>query len=97
MGLKSKGFISRVIVLSTFLMSACAGLPKNDVGLADRDAHNQTWYFDCCNPALSAGTKELCKDAAVDEDHILHDMDGNKYVFVWSECEIGKERWREWE
>lgn len=90
-------------IVFAMLLVALSGCPalknvtKRDVSPADRDARNQTWYFDCCNPALNEGTKELCKDAAVDEDHILHDTEGNKYVFIWSECEIGKERWRKWE
>lgn len=92
MGLKSRHLAG----LLAGLLVGCATM-KEGVGPADREAQNQTWYYDCCNPSLQQGDKELCKIAAKDEDHILWDTDGNKYVYIWSDCEIGKERWREWE
>lgn len=54
-------------------------------------------YIDCCNPSLQWREKDMCRQAATDSDHILWDGRGNSFVFIWSECEAGKERWREWE
>lgn len=58
---------------------------------------NREQYIDCCDPGLSADDKAICKDAAKDEDHIVWDGYGNKYVCIWSDCEIGKEPWRKYE
>lgn len=93
MGLKS--IVGAVIIL--ILTNGCSALKtKTGVNPADR-VKGETFYTDCCNPGLSAANKEMCKMAQEDEDHILWDQDGNKYVFIWSDCEIGKEPWRQWE
>lgn len=88
MGLKNAILIGIV----TLVMGGCAA--SRAVSPADRRAKNQTWYFDCCDPGLDAGTKELCDYAGKDEDHTRWDLDGNKYVYVWSDCKIGGEPWR---
>lgn len=54
-------------------------------------------YSDCCNPGLSADEKQMCKFAAEDDDRTRWDVAGNKYVYVWSGCEVGKEPWRKWD
>jgi len=84
------------IVFATFLVAQTGCMGKSVVTPADR-ANKQTWYTDCCNPGLSAGDKELCGYAAKDEDHIRWDTDGNRYVYVWSDCEVGKEPWRKYD
>lgn len=83
-----------LIVLSLIWLNSCAGLKT--VNPADR-VKGETFYYDCCNPGLSAADKEMCKMAQEDDDHILWDDDGNKYEFTWSDCEIGKEPWRKYE
>jgi len=85
----------KLISIAFLLFSGCIAKPC--VLPSDRDAHNQTWYYDCCDPGLSSGNKEMCDMAAKDDDHILWDTDGNKYVFTWSDCKIGEEPWRKWE
>lgn len=75
-------------------IAGCAA--KSEYTPADR-VTNVKFYIDCCNPSLQEADKDMCRQAAKDEDHILWDTDRNSYHFVWSDCEVGKERWREWE
>lgn len=82
------------ILIGMMTINGCAGLSTKHP--ADR-VENETFTYDCCNPGLDAGTKEMCKMAQEDEDHVLWDDDGNQYVFIWSDCEIGKEPWRKYE
>lgn len=84
-----------IAALISIVVSGCA--TTRSVSPADTDARNQTWRFDCCNPGLDEGTKWMCDRAIKNPDHVLVDTDGNRYEFVWSECEIGKEPWRKWE
>lgn len=85
-----------VIAVGMIAMSGCATMSKPKPNPADR-VSGETFYTDCCNPGLGAADKELCSMAAEDEDHILWDDAGNKYVFIWSDCKIGEEPWRKWE
>lgn len=58
---------------------------------------NDTFWYDCCNPGLASGTKEMCDLAKNSPNHTLKDEAGNKYKFIWSDCEIGKEPWQDFE
>lgn len=82
-------------ILFSLVLSACTAAVI--ITPADRNASNQTWYHDCCNPGLSAADKEMCKDAALDADHVLWDLDGNQFVYTWSDCKVGGEPWRKYE
>ena len=83
-----------LLILTILTISGCHA----HVGPTPADrVSGETFRYDCCNPGLDVGTKEMCKWAAEDEDHILWDDDGNKYEFIWSDCEIGKEPWRKYE
>lgn len=77
------------------VLTGCSGL-QGPIP-ADRNAIKQTWTYDCCNPSLSEGTKDMCKMAATARNHTLIDNYGNRYKFIWSDCEPGKEKWREYE
>jgi len=90
MGLRNLNLLSLVILL----MGSCASVKSVDP--ADR-AKGKKFYFDCCNPGLDEGTKWMCGRAANEPDATIKDTYGNLYIFVWSECEKGKEPWREWE
>lgn len=90
--------LSRVIVMIGFIGLVGEGcVPVRNVTPADQNATRQIWRLDCCDPALLPGSKDLCKMAAGDADHVLWDTDGNRYEFVWSDCGVGREKWREWE
>lgn len=52
------------------------------------------WY-DCCDPGLDRDTKEMCDLAAKRPGHVLRGKDGVERRFIWSDCEEGKERWRD--
>ena len=79
------------------LVAVTGCVPSTSVVPADQNAANQTWRYDCCDPSLNAGIKDMCKAAAKDADHVLWDQDKNRYEFIWSECKVGKEPWRKWE
>lgn len=89
MGLKIVAFAFLIPVIAS-----CAGAKA--VSLADR-VKNETFRFDCCNPGLSETDKWFCKEAARVPNHTFWDEDGNKYEFIWSDCEVGKEPWRKYE
>lgn len=91
MGLRNVTLTSIV----TLAMGACVA--KQIVMPADRHTYGWVWCFDCCNPGADKGLKELCEIAGKDEDHMMWDTDGNRYVYVWSDCEVGKEPWRKFE
>jgi hypothetical protein len=85
------------LCVSVILLIAQTGcMAKNGVTPADR-VKNETFRYDCCDPALSSGTKEMCDMAKSSTNHTLIDNDKNRYEFVWSDCEVGKEPWRKWE
>lgn len=90
-------FLTMAVMLLVIVTVGCS-IPKSKPkpNPADR-VSGETFYTDCCNPGLNAGDKEMCDMAAEDEDHILWDDAGNKYVFVWSDCKIGEEPWRKWD
>ena len=88
MGLKS------TIVFLIFVVTGCAG--AKNVTPADR-VRNETFRFDCCDPGLNSGTKDMCDMAKENPSHALKDMEGNRYEFIWSDCGVGKEPWRKWE
>lgn len=54
-------------------------------------------YYDCCDPGLNQTAKENCGFAGKRSDHILTEINGDRKVFVWSSCEVGKEPWRKYE
>jgi len=54
------------------------------------------YYLDCCNPALTAHEKSMCKWAKENPGRIIIEGD-YKYEMVWSNCEPGKEPWLKWE
>ncbi len=85
--------IRNIFIISLLSLIGCAGLQSQTP--ADGDTRNQTWVYDCCNPGLESGTKEMCEMATVAKNHILIDNYGNKYKFIWSDCKIGNEPWRE--
>lgn len=88
--------LNRIVLVGLISsLVGCAGLKTPTP--ADKDAKNQTWTYDCCNPGLSEGTKELCQIARKTKNHTLVDNYGNHYKFIWSDCEPGKEKWQEYE
>jgi len=87
----------KLIIFSLLLvtLSGCVGFQGPTP--ADRNFTKQTWTYDCCNPGLSEGTKDMCKMAATARNHVLIDNYGNRYKFIWSDCKIGDEPWQKWE
>lgn len=86
----------RSVLIITILLMATSCASRSVLTPADRVA-NETFRFDCCDPGLGEGTKDMCRQAIKNPAHVLYDTDGNRYEFVWSDCEIGKERWRQWD
>lgn len=86
-------FLSVVVILLGGL-TGC--IVKSAVTPADR-VKGKAFYYDCCNPGLNKADKEMCKDAAKDEDHVLWDDDRNRFISIWSDCKIGEEPWRKYE
>ena len=56
-----------------------------------------TTYYDCCSPSLQADAKIGCRELKGQQDARIVDENGDTHIFTWSDCEPGKERWREWE
>lgn len=54
-------------------------------------------YMECCDPGISEAQKDMCKWLDEKKANALRAADGRTIVGVWSDCEPGKERWREWE
>lgn len=86
--------MNSLCLLFFLFLSGCAA--KIEPVPADRVQH-ETWHYDCCDPGLSSGTKDMCKYAQESATHTLIDNDGNQYKFIWSDCEIGQEPWRRFE
>lgn len=82
-----------VLILLTAFLTGCAAIKPSP---SDR-VKNEAFRFDCCDVGLNPGTKEMCQMALADEDHVLWDWDGNKYEFIWSDCEKGSEPWRDFQ
>lgn len=82
-------------VLFSIVLAACVS--AKSVTPADRGIHGETFRYDCCDPGLDEGTKWLCDMARKRADRTLTDTDENKSVFIWSNCEEGKEPWRKYE
>lgn len=98
MGLKNLSLARRpmayVFAVTLLALTGCMG--TRNVTPADR-VKNERFRYDCCDPGLSAGTKELCNMGKDSPNHALVDQDGNRYEFTWSDCEVGKEPWRKFE
>lgn len=77
-----------------FALTGCMG----SIGVTPADrVKNERFRYDCCDPGLSSGTKEMCDMAKDARNHVLIDNDRNRYEFIWSDCEPGKEPWRKLE
>lgn len=85
MGLKS------ILALICMGMAGCVTL--GTATPADR-VKGEKFYFDCCNPSLEQGTQEMCDLARGTKKKILVDQDKNQYIFIWSDCTPGEEKWR---
>ncbi len=84
--------MNKLIFIGLIGLIGCAGL---QVKTPADNIYNETFTYDCCDPGLSQGTKEMCDMAIKDKNHTLVDDYGNKYKFIWSDCKIGKEPWRD--
>ena len=58
---------------------------------------NVKHYYDCCSPSLQADAKIGCRVAKNYPNNTIIDENGDRYIFIWSDCEVGKEPWRKWE
>lgn len=93
MGLNVK--VTLGIMLGGVLMVAPGCVLTKSVNPADR-VKNEVFKFDCCDPGISSGTKEMCDLARDSKNSTLVDGDGNRYKFYWSDCTKGAEPWRKW-
>lgn len=84
------------VIIGLFLTTIVGCASRGNVLPNDR-ARNSTFRMDCCDPGTNAGTKELCRWAKDAPSHTLVDKEGNRYEFIWSDCEVGSEPWRRWE
>lgn len=89
------GLVTRIAFV-TFLVALTGCMAKNGATHANH-VKNETFRFDCCDPGIHAGTKEMCDLGRDAKNHTLVDGDGNKYNFIWSDCKPGEEPWRKWE
>jgi hypothetical protein len=77
-----------LVVILVGLLGCMAKVPAID---------DKTYYYDCCDPAISADAKLGCKVAPQLPNHTIVDENSDRYKFIWSDCETGKEPWRKYE
>lgn len=90
MGLKSSIL---VVFISLIQTQGCVGL--RTARLAEKSPGK--FYYDCCSPSLQRDAKNACKVAKQYPNCTIVDENGDRHIFIWSACEPGKERWRDWE
>lgn len=57
----------------------------------------QVFYVACCSPSCDELERAVCKASARGKGGLVRDYRGNVYKAFWDGCEVGKERWREWD
>lgn len=80
---------------------ACVIILVAQIGcMAKKDAVRKDttkYWFECCDPGIHEAQKDMCKWLHEKGRNTLVARDGTEMIAVWTGCEPGKERWREWE
>ena len=86
-----------IIVAFAIVLNGLIGCTATNAVTPAERVKNKTFWYDCCNPGITSGTKEMCELAKDSPNHTLKDEAGNRYKFIWSDCEVGKEPWKDYE